>query len=277
MGRDALSWWRTGVRGGSGNGSPEDELGCWPGDPSAAGFAGAELSSGSGGCGVPASLSSLPPARSLSEPWCSPLQRPPAGLRCLRAPSSPPLGVSLSGCPSIHPPLCLRASLIDPGSAPGPALQPSSPAPKPEVQAGDLATAGACAKPAAATPRRSLGWRDGAPGRGGVLPERGAPTLSPLPVRCSRGNCLGGWIQEEPSVPGACARVVKGALDSVVARKGAGGRSDVYRDSRSTVGMIHELLLALSGYPGSIFTWNKRSGLQVLTGPQRGNRRALNG
>ncbi|XP_017712947.1 gamma-tubulin complex component 4 isoform X9 [Rhinopithecus roxellana] len=26
--------------------------------------------------------------------------------------------------------------------------------------------------------------------------------------------------------------------------------------------MIHELLLALSGYPGSIFTWNKRSGLQ---------------
>ncbi|XP_041034487.1 gamma-tubulin complex component 4 isoform X1 [Carcharodon carcharias] len=27
--------------------------------------------------------------------------------------------------------------------------------------------------------------------------------------------------------------------------------------------MIHELLLALSGYPGSIFSWNKRSGLQV--------------
>ncbi|XP_067871650.1 gamma-tubulin complex component 4 isoform X3 [Heterodontus francisci] len=27
--------------------------------------------------------------------------------------------------------------------------------------------------------------------------------------------------------------------------------------------MIHELLLALSGYPGSIFIWNKRSGLQV--------------
>uniref|UniRef100_A0A4W3HPF0 Gamma-tubulin complex component n=1 Tax=Callorhinchus milii TaxID=7868 RepID=A0A4W3HPF0_CALMI len=27
--------------------------------------------------------------------------------------------------------------------------------------------------------------------------------------------------------------------------------------------MIHELLLALSGYPGSVFTWNKRSGLQV--------------
>lgn len=36
-----------------------------------------------------------------------------------------------------------------------------------------------------------------------------------------------------------------------------------YRDLRSGVGMIHELLLALSGYPGSIFTWNKRSGLQV--------------
>uniref|UniRef100_A0A6I8S1I5 Gamma-tubulin complex component n=1 Tax=Xenopus tropicalis TaxID=8364 RepID=A0A6I8S1I5_XENTR len=28
--------------------------------------------------------------------------------------------------------------------------------------------------------------------------------------------------------------------------------------------MIHELLLALSGYPGSIFTWNKRTGLQVV-------------
>ncbi|KAM3925552.1 gamma-tubulin complex component 4 [Leptodactylus fuscus] len=27
--------------------------------------------------------------------------------------------------------------------------------------------------------------------------------------------------------------------------------------------MIHELLLTLSGYPGSIFTWNKRTGLQV--------------
>lgn len=28
--------------------------------------------------------------------------------------------------------------------------------------------------------------------------------------------------------------------------------------------MIHELLLALSGYPGTIFTWNKRNGLQVF-------------
>ncbi|XP_043933472.1 gamma-tubulin complex component 4 isoform X2 [Protopterus annectens] len=27
--------------------------------------------------------------------------------------------------------------------------------------------------------------------------------------------------------------------------------------------MIHELLLALSGYPGSVFVWNKRNGLQV--------------
>uniref|UniRef100_W5LFC0 Gamma-tubulin complex component n=1 Tax=Astyanax mexicanus TaxID=7994 RepID=W5LFC0_ASTMX len=27
--------------------------------------------------------------------------------------------------------------------------------------------------------------------------------------------------------------------------------------------MIHELLLALSGYPGTVFTWNKRNGLQV--------------
>ena len=33
--------------------------------------------------------------------------------------------------------------------------------------------------------------------------------------------------------------------------------------------MIHELLLALSGYPGSIFTWNKRSGLQVLSASAR--------
>lgn len=43
------------------------------------------------------------------------------------------------------------------------------------------------------------------------------------------------------------------------------------------MGMIHELLLALSGYPGSIFTWNKRSGLQVLSGSERGNWRARNG
>uniref|UniRef100_A0A8D0HC51 Gamma tubulin complex component protein N-terminal domain-containing protein n=1 Tax=Sphenodon punctatus TaxID=8508 RepID=A0A8D0HC51_SPHPU len=27
--------------------------------------------------------------------------------------------------------------------------------------------------------------------------------------------------------------------------------------------MIHELLLALSGYPGAAFTWSKRGGLQV--------------
>lgn len=58
---------KKGVRGSSSNGSSEDELGCWPGDPSTARFADAELSSRSGGCGVPASLSSLPPARSLSE------------------------------------------------------------------------------------------------------------------------------------------------------------------------------------------------------------------
>ena len=30
-----------------------------------------------------------------------------------------------------------------------------------------------------------------------------------------------------------------------------------------SINMIHELLLALSGYPGTIFTWNKRTGLQV--------------
>lgn len=33
--------------------------------------------------------------------------------------------------------------------------------------------------------------------------------------------------------------------------------------------MIHELLLALSGYPGTIFTWNKRTGLQVTRVPRR--------
>lgn len=31
--------------------------------------------------------------------------------------------------------------------------------------------------------------------------------------------------------------------------------------------MIHELLLALSGYPGAAFTWSKRGGLQVRPGP----------
>ncbi|GCC16679.1 hypothetical protein chiPu_0017310 [Chiloscyllium punctatum] len=34
--------------------------------------------------------------------------------------------------------------------------------------------------------------------------------------------------------------------------------------------MIHELLLALSGYPGSIFSWNKRSGLQECHPSQQG-------
>lgn len=55
-----------------------------------------ELSSRSGGCGVPASLSSLPPARSVSEPSCSPLQRPLTGLRFSESTFRPPLGVSPS-------------------------------------------------------------------------------------------------------------------------------------------------------------------------------------
>ena len=66
--RVTLSWWREELRGGSSHGSPEDKLGWWPGAPRPARFASAELRSRRGGCGVPASLSSFPPARSLSEP-----------------------------------------------------------------------------------------------------------------------------------------------------------------------------------------------------------------
>jgi len=72
-------------------------------------------------------------------------------------------------------------------------------------------------------------------------------------------------IQDEPPVPGACALVEKAAFASAVPWRGVGGGGDGYRDSRPAVGMIHELLLALSGYPGSIFTWNKRSGLQEIS------------
>lgn len=106
---------------------------------------------------VPASLSSLPPARSLSAvqfPPPTPHPTRPTGLRCPRAPSSPLLGVSLSRAvpqatsPSARGP----APAPEVSPRPGSPAQPSSPAPEPEVRAGDSATEGACAKPAAATP-----------------------------------------------------------------------------------------------------------------------------
>lgn len=52
------------------------------------------------------------------------------------------------------------------------------------------------------------------------------------------------------------------------ARRGAEREGGKSRDSEAVPEMIHELLLALSGYPGSIFTW-KRSGLQVRGGGGR--------
>lgn len=75
------------------------------------------------------------------------LKRPLTGLSHPESILRPTLGSSsLSGCPSTHSPLCPRASLTHSGPAPAQALQPPSPAPKPEVRAGDSGAESACAK-----------------------------------------------------------------------------------------------------------------------------------
>lgn len=93
-----------------------------------------------------------------------------------------------------------------------------------------------------------------------------------FPRRSSRSSCLATWDSGQTACPRACALVEKAAFAPAVLWRDVGGGGDGYRDSRSAVGMIHELLLALSGYPGSIFTWNKRSGLQVRSSPCAGTR-----
>lgn len=114
------------------------------------------------------------------------------------------------------------------------------------------------------------------PAERSTVPGRGAPIPYPFSSTLPAAVVLPLGIQDEPPVPGACALVENAASASVVLWRGPGGGGNGYRNSRSAVGMIHELLLALSGYPGSIFTWNKRSGLQVPPEPERGNSRAQN-
>lgn len=85
--------------------------------------------------------------------------------------------------------------------------------------------------------RRDSNSRGAEPGLEKATGERPRPrrtsgtrrtVRSPLPAAPPAAiDCPGEWVQEEPSIPGACARVESGALDSVVAWKGAGGRSDV--------------------------------------------------
>lgn len=162
------------------------------------------------------------------------VQEPPAPLRDLLpgegAREHPPAHSweCLSPGLSLSPLASLPAGQPQPPKVgPSPARQPASPAPEPEVRAGDSATEGACAKPAAATPT---------PAEPGLEPVGGWTLRAPYfrnaahrplsPGRSSRRNCPGEWAQKEPSSPGACARVENGAVDSVVAWKGAGGRSD---------------------------------------------------
>lgn len=114
------------------------------------------------------------------------------------------------------------------------------------------------------------------PAERGTLPGRGAPIPYPFPSTLP-AFVLPLGIQDEQPVPGAWALAQNAAFASVFLWRGAAGGGDGYKDSRSAAGMIHELLLALSGYPGSIFTWNKRSGLQVRSDSERGNSRAHNG
>lgn len=201
--------------------------------------------------GVPASLSLLPQARPLWELSRQLLQIP---LReRTRAPSSRSPREVLSECPS-------PTRLSEPPSLGGAAAQRGLPR-----QAGSSASG-----------------RTGSPNKG-----RGSSG-----AECARARAVAALTAAAPRAEG---RRVGGAGGSTsgprfprfpsLARTSGGGRREVvpsasvWRDPRpqsagggrgdgpACLGMIHELLLALSGYPGSIFAWNKRSGLQVLGGP----------
>lgn len=96
-------------------------------------FPGTVVRSESGKCGVPASLSSLPPAGSLAEPSCSPFRRPPTELRRPEGTLRPtPERVSLLSGPTVtfHP--RPRASLTHSGSG----LSLGSPASRSSSQTG---------------------------------------------------------------------------------------------------------------------------------------------
>lgn len=116
---------------------------------------------------------------------------------------------------------------------------------------------------------RSLGWREWV-GPACAVDFRGAATN----LFSTSGPLLAQQLSPEVDsggtvgLQGLCA-CREGSIGSVVAWKDAGGRSDVYGDLSSAMGMSHELLLALSGCTGSTFTWNRRSGLQVVSGSER--------
>lgn len=207
------------------------------------------------------------------------LQRPLTRLRRPEGALQPtPGSVSLSSCPSTPSHPCLRASLTHSGSDPDPdpSPGPGSGSPASQVQLPNRkseraarGTEGACARAATATqspqsPGGSSWWTPLSRQTSGT-PARPLPSFpSAPPQRLSR------WVDSAQTARprGRCA-CGRGSTPLVVAWRCAGGGGDITRDSRSAVGMIHELLLALSGYPGSIFTWNKRSGLQVLSGRAR--------
>lgn len=152
-----------------------------------------ELSSRSGGCGVPASLSSLPPARSVSEPSCSPLQRPLTGLRFSESTFRPPLGVS----PSRAVPQPTRIYARGPASPTQgrPQARLSSRLVQLQNRKSEWVTQALRAHAQRQLPGLSLGARAGAsggPSERGALPGRCARTLSPLPVRSLRSSFLGG-------------------------------------------------------------------------------------
>lgn len=187
---------------------------------------------GAAGAGFrPLCLRSLRPghyrSRGAAAPRPSP--RPSTGRRCPRAPSSPLLGVSLSRAVPQSTRLSAR------GPAPAARGRPQARLASLLVQLPNRKSVRVTRPPRAHArsqpPRvrlpRSPGWsrRAGGP-RGRRTSGTRRRVLSPLPGRPSRRNCPGEWAQEEPSSRGACARVENGAVDSVVAGKGAGGRSD---------------------------------------------------
>lgn len=219
-------------------------------------------------------MSPLPPAGSPKAVVRS-LQRPLTRLRRPEGALQPtPGSVSLSSCPSAPSHPCLRANLTHLGSNPDPG--PGSPAsqvqlPNRKSERAARGTEGACARAATATqsPRSlggSSGWAQWSRRTSGTQPLPLPSFPSAPPQRLSR------WVDSAQTAgPRGWCACERGSTPLVVAWRCAGGGGEVSRDSRSAVGMIHELLLALSGYPGSIFTWNKRSGLQVLFGAERGN------
>lgn len=132
-------------------------------------------------------------------------------------------------------------------------------------------------------PRASLTLQQPQPGSHAGSPSGAQDACATAPPPPPRGSAAGAsrWAPRPRALPGRGARLcsllarwtagIQGKRVNwvgVSALRGAEREGGQSRDSQAAPGMIHELLLALSGYPGSIFTWNKRSGLQVWRGPE---------